>query len=351
MDYQSIYEQIKASYQTKTGETIRDDGDIGLRMQVVSGELATLYQQLEYYQKQLLPQTATGDYLVGHAECRGLTPQVAAAAVGSLTFSTSNTASQDITIPVGTLCTASGGNGVVYATVEAGVLATGQSSVTVSAQATSTGSTTNIKAGAVDTMVGGIAGIESVTNSDSFSGGCEDEDEELLRERLVQSFVKVSTSANAQFYEDIALAISGVHSAKAVADGNDVTVYITDIFRTTSDTLLQNVQTALDTCKAIGTNVTVAKATSVPISVSATIYVDNLQSYTTQQSVAQNFLIDRILYLGIGDQFNPYSIASTLDEQVDGLQEIVFTSPTTPVTVDEGKILMYGTVAVGLVQR
>ena len=72
MELSDVYKKIKTSYETQTGETISDDGDFGMRMQVVAGEMAGLYQQADFVLQQMLPQTATGTYLERHAAIRGI---------------------------------------------------------------------------------------------------------------------------------------------------------------------------------------------------------------------------------------------------------------------------------------
>lgn len=351
MDYNTIYNQIKQHYETASGETVRDDGDLGLRMQVVSGEIAAAYQQLAFYKKQLLPQTASGEYLARHAETRGLAPRVSAEAVGELTFSRATAAAQNITIPIGTACTASAGNGVLYVTTETAVLSAGKTSVTAAAAANEPGKHTNIKAGAVNLILGGIAGIESVTNAAAFTGGSEAEEEEALRKRLLQSFVKVSTGANKQFYEDLAMSVDGVHSAQAIAVGNAVTLYVTDIFRMTSTALIQRVQQTVDQAKALGVTVTVQKPVTVNQNLSVTVYVDNLQSHVSQAGSARSFFMDKIYLLGIGQNLNPYTFSQGLSERVVGLQEVVFTMPSGLINVPAGKILMPASINITIARK
>lgn len=346
MDQSTLYQQIKLHYQQQSGETVRDDGDLGLRMQVVAGELATAYTQLDFYKKQLLPQTATGEYLAHHAACRGITAKTQAAATGTLTFSRTTPATQAITIPIGTVCTASGGSGVLYTTTESGTLTAGNTSLSLPAQAVESGKHTNIKAGAVNTIVGGIAGIETVTNPNPFTGGAEAEADETLRARLLSSFVKVSTGANRQFYEDLAQSVPGVHSAQAVANGTQVTVYVTDIFRMTSDALIAEVQQVLDAAKALGVTVSVQRPTYQSQTIAATVYVNNLQSHVAQSGVVRNFLTDKLYLHTIGQNLNPYVLGEGLSEKVVGLKEIVFTNPAGLVTVGNGKIITPGSVTV-----
>ena len=52
MELSELYQTMKTAYEEKTGDTIADDGDFGMRMQVVAGELAGLYQQADFVLQQ-----------------------------------------------------------------------------------------------------------------------------------------------------------------------------------------------------------------------------------------------------------------------------------------------------------
>ncbi len=86
MEFETIYQNIKASFEEQTGYPVLDDTDLGIRMKVVAGELAHISQQIADCEKQLFPQTATGIYLEHHGACRDIYKKPAAAAKGTLGF-------------------------------------------------------------------------------------------------------------------------------------------------------------------------------------------------------------------------------------------------------------------------
>ncbi len=349
MTYDQIYQNMKTQYQTETTQTVRDDGDLGLRMQVVAGEVAAVYQQLDYLKKQIFPQTATEEYLTHHATCRGIEPKVATAATGTLRFDTDTPVTQRLVIPKGTTCTASQGNGVTYQTTVDSVIEVGGTTAFAHAVATEVGGHTNVEAAGIDIIVGGIVGVSTVTNQEGFTGGSDAEHPEVLRKRLLESFVRISTGANKQFYKELAQAVPGVHSAQVVEADGGVIIYIADIFRTTSTQLVEAVQQQVDRQKSVGTAVTVKKATVINQAINATVYVDNALADQVQQLTARNYLQDQALLLGIGERLNPYTLANRLDEQILGMTEIVFSQPINAINLQPGQIVFPVQVQVAVV--
>ena len=59
-------------------------------------------------------------------------------------------------------------------------------------------------------------GVKSVTNPEVFSGGTEEEGDEALRERVLETFQRLPNGANAAWYEKTAMDHEGVAAAKAI---------------------------------------------------------------------------------------------------------------------------------------
>lgn len=343
MSYQAIYEEIKSEFEKRTGETVADDGDFGIRMQVVAGEIFHLYQQLEFMEKQMFPQTATGEYLEHHGAIRDLYKKNANAAGGNLQFGRETAASQDILIPAGTVCTVSSGNGIMYITVEDGVLKAGSQSVLIPARASVTGRDTNAAAGKIDRLVSGIVGIESVTNPENFTGGMEDEDEEVFRKRLLDSYVDLSNGANLKFYENFALSYSDVWTAKAIfseTESNKLILYVSDIFRMTTESLCSQIQSDIEKARELNIEVEVKPPEVIKQKLNVTVYVKDLQNAQSQISNVQGYFSDEIYKMGIGESFNPYTISSGIGTVVEGYQDLIFTEPSGLVEIKPNQILL-----------
>lgn len=350
MDFASIYTQLKTSFEEASGYPVQDDSDLGIRMKVMAGELYHLSEQIELVKRQMFPQSATGEYLEHHGACRDLYKKPAAAARGTLRFSRSTAASQDIVIPAGTLCAASSAGNAVYLTEEAGVLLKGQTSVDIPGVASEVGPGGNMLAGKIDTIMSAVAGISAVTNPFHFSGGMEEESDESFRKRLLDSFVNTSNGANAKFYQDFALRYDRVLFANTeyVEDGNTLNLYVSDYFRMTDSDLIAQIQADIQAEKELNVNVVVKAAEPVTQNVSATIYVTETQNTGQRSGDAINYLSEKIYQLGIGEAFNPYSIAHDITEKLDGVFGISFEQPSTLVEVDAGEIIQPGLINVSV---
>ena len=86
MDFDTLYQAMAQSYQDSTGYPVNPDSDLGIRMQVLAGELLNCYGELEQTKRQMFPQTATGSWLDLHGQARGLTRTQEQKAAGAVTF-------------------------------------------------------------------------------------------------------------------------------------------------------------------------------------------------------------------------------------------------------------------------
>lgn len=350
MEMTEIYEAIKTAFTEKSGETVRDDGDLGIRMQVVAGELSELSRQVEFLEQQIFPHTASGEYLERHGACRNVLRRPAAGAVGKLSFECPSPAEEDIVIPAGTICTDSAGSGIMYATTIEDVLRQGSTNITVPARAEQIGPETNRKAGQIDTIVTSVPGISKVINHENFTGGCEAEAEEVYRRRLLASFLRIGNGANLKFYEDLALSCEGVWSAKAVvsSDGGTVTLYISDFNRTTPDVLKNTVQEKINAAKAVGTKITVEKAQYLTQAVEVEYYAPYHESALLLRQQIASYLSEKLLELQIGENVNPYLLFHDFKEEFPECTDLSFIEPFGMIEVKESQIAKPGEITVTL---
>ena len=212
MEYSEILKEMEDKYEELSGFCPGDGSDAGIRLRVLAGELHNLWTQMEWLERQIFPDTATGQWLEKLAEQKGLQRKAGARASGTLTFLRESPLWYDITIPKGTRCAVSRKSGVSYETLEEVVLPSGSLSVDAAAQAMSIGVEGNSPADTITVMLTPPAGISSVTNGTAFTGGVEEEDDESLRERLLEAYHRPSNGVNSGFYEQEALKHDQVYS-------------------------------------------------------------------------------------------------------------------------------------------
>lgn len=211
---EEIYQEMTAEFAARTGVELAADGDMAVRLYAVAAQIYSLYVQSQWVARQCFPQTATGEYLDRHATLRGLTRRQAARAEGILRFGVDTAHSTDLTIPAGTVCMTAGL--VRFETLEDAVLTAGTTQVEVSARAVEPGQAGNAAADTISSMAVAPVGVKSVTNPTVFTGGVEEEDDEALRSRVLESFQRLPNGANAAFYEQGALSFSQVAAVRVL---------------------------------------------------------------------------------------------------------------------------------------
>lgn len=214
--YESILSQMNQRYQQLTKVTPSSGTDLGIRFQVVAGELAKLYQQVEQGIDQMFPQTSTGNALQYHGSLKGLTRKSGESATGLLEFSRLTPAQNTITIPEGTVVATNTTPQLYAKTTESAQLAEGSTSVLVAAAAEQPGLEGNFQTGAIAVLVSTPSGISKVTNPQPFVGGIDEESESAFRERVLSAYQVPSNGSNVGYYQQLAASINGVDMVKVL---------------------------------------------------------------------------------------------------------------------------------------
>lgn len=343
MEQNTIYRSIKEKFEELTATTISDDGDLGIRMNVVAGEIANIYEQLDFCQKQMFPQTATGEYLTHHAQIRDLKRINANRANGKIKFTRNTPAINDIIIPIGTICgTSDNGNSVVYSTTELGKINKGQTTTLVNAQASEVGAIGNLDSNKINILISGVSGVDSVSNPEKFIGGMDQESDDSLRKRIINSYLNISNGSNLKFYEDLAMSVKNVWSAKAVVnptDSSKVDLYVSDMFRTPTSQLINDVADVIKKARELNVDITVKPASVIQLDITMKVIVKDLNANGSIIGNVSSFISDKVYNLKIGEDFNPYTIGAGVNDVVEGYQNLVFITPNNLKTVQSNQIL------------
>lgn len=202
-----IYEQMLQVFEEKTGFRMQDTADLAVRLYAAAGQIETLYAYADWALVQSFPQTATGKYLDYHAQLRGVTRTAGKKALGTLRFAIDAALLEDLPIAAGTVCTTAGL--VRFVTTQDAVIAAGNRYADVPAQAEQPGASGNVPAGSIVWMTKAPTGVAAVTNPEAFTGGSEEEQDDALRQRVLESYSRLPNGANAAFYEQRALSHAG----------------------------------------------------------------------------------------------------------------------------------------------
>lgn len=211
---EEVYEQMMGDFTARTGMEIAGGGDLSARLYAAAAQIYALYVQADWVNRQCFPQTAQGEYLDHHAQLRALERKAAAHAQGVVRFFGDGGSAMDREIPAGTVCMTPGL--VRFVTTQDAVLAAGKSHVDIPVQAVEAGTAGNVIAGSVRVLAAAPMGITGCANPQAISGGADAEDDEHLRARILDSFLRLPNGANSAFYEQGALSFEEVVAAAAL---------------------------------------------------------------------------------------------------------------------------------------
>lgn len=301
--YSEILDRMKAKYEELTGITPSDTSDIGVKLQVLAGEIYSAMVNAQWIFRQMFPATATGEYLDYHAGERGLSRRQASFSEGEVIFSVSEATATELVIPAGTVVSTKGNEPLLFETTEEGTIATGTTAVHIPVKAMHSGSAYNVGAGKILLMVTPPAGVESVTNPDPCTSGTDVENDEYLRERIEESLRFAPSGANCAYYKKIAMETDGVQSAGVVprARGTGtVDVYVAGEGTEVSKETIAQVQDVLSLLREVNVDVLVKPATPSYISMALNIELKDGYDFDSVREKCIQALKEYIISRGVG---------------------------------------------------
>ena len=337
----AIYERMRKIFSEEAGFVPNDGCDAMVRLYALASEVQALLAQADWVLNQSFPQTAAGRYLDYHAETRALTRLPAAKATGVLRFSAPSAAVTDYEIDAGSVAMTSGG--VRFETTEKATLAKGKNYVDVPAIAVEAGANGNAIAGAMSVYPVGITQCE---NPEAFSGGSDEESDEKLRERVLESYKRLPNGANAAFYEQEAMRFPTVASAKAVGRARGigtVDVYVSTHAGAPEEKLLGEIAAALQKKREIAVDVAVKAPTERTIPVRAELTAE--QGWTMQEITDAATAALQAYFTGerLGEAVYTAKLASIL-YGVEGVKNCHLLAPEADVSVSATELPVLGAV-------
>lgn len=291
-----------SAYEEESGFRPENESDIMLRLRVLAGELYQEQAYADYILRQMFPSTATGTYLDAHAQQRGISRKSATFATGRVNFAAVSEEHEDILIPAGTeVCTT--GDMRRFATDADAVISAGTRSVFADVTAVQPGSAYNITINKIGILVTPVLGVVSVSNNTRFTGGADEESDEALRARIIDTYRNISNGANAAYYRSAAMSVDGVYSASAVGCGRGagtVDVYACGRASSLPAAKLQEIQALLDEKRELNVDVRVFSPSTVTVSLYIILTVEEGYPFDAVADHVQTVVRDYINGLGIG---------------------------------------------------
>lgn len=258
--YEEILKRMYDKYEEKTETRPDRASDIGVRMEVLAGEIFSAQTEIYWLKNQMFPHTATGEYLDMHALQRGLTRKQGTKAVGEVEFYLPEILSYDVEVPEGTICATSGENPVRFVTTESVTIKSGRLATLAPVEALTVGESGNVVAKEINVMVTPVAGIDKVVNDYKMTDGSDIESDEQLRARVLESYVNIPNGTNKAFYIKSALEVEGVSAVGVIPKNRGVgtvDVFIMSQSGEPSQSLLDKVQAHLSELREINVDVEV----------------------------------------------------------------------------------------------
>lgn len=343
---EEIYQSLLNAYARRTGTALAEDCDLAVRLYAAAAQLQALDIQAWWVLDQCFPQTAQGVYLDGHAQMRGITRRAATKAVGTLRFSVVTPSAVELSISAGTACMTAGE--VRFQTTADAVLPAGELSVDVPAEAVDSGEEGNVPAGSVVVLTACPVGITGCTNPAAFSGGSDSENDESLRSRVLESYLRLPNGANAAWYEQSAMSHEGVAAAQAVGRARGVgtvDVYIATEAGLPDAELLEEVRSDLQEKREIAVDVEVLSPEAESVDVTVEIAVAENSSFEAVKPLAEQ----TVTGFFTGQLLGKPVLLAELGRRiyaVEGVGNYHISSPAADVTGGKGKLPVLGTLTI-----
>lgn len=326
--YEQILERMNSKFSELAGFSPDSASDIGIRLKVLAGEIFSAYTNIDWLEKQMFPQTASGEQLELHAIQRGIKRRPAEKAQGKIKFCRYNPAALDLRIPAGTVCSTPGVDGIRFVTTTEDFLPGGETQVYVSAQAEKGGEASNTAANTITVMINPPPGITFVGNDLPFIGGTDGESDESLRDRLIDSYKNASNGTNSAFYHDFVSKYEEIDSVSVIPREQgvgSVSIYVSSKSNSPSEELMEQIREDISGVKEINVDVILAPPEFVRVDVNVQVMVKDGYSFEDVQASCLHALMQYFDALEIGE---PYLLAAVGDVlfHTDGVQNYKFKS-------------------------
>ncbi len=343
---EEIYNEMLGVFRRETGAEASAVSELSVKLYAVAAQVHGLYAQAEWLSRQCFPQTAQGEYLDRHAALRGVERRGAVRARGSLRFLVDTPVGHDLTISAGTVCATAGLTR--FETLEDGVLKAGEAAVDIPAQAAEPGEGGNVPAGSVLVMTVPPVGVRSCVNPAPFLGGVDVEEDEALRQRVLETYRRMPNGANAAFYEQGALSFGQVAACAVLPRQRGigtVDVVVSTRAGVPEEALLAKLQGYFEERREIAVDVKVKAPALRTVNVTVRVKAKEGAGTAGVKARVEEALRDHFS----GERLSEDVLVARLNQLVfsqEGVANCTVTAPAVDVTVARGELPRLGTLTV-----
>ena len=311
--YNKLLNDMRTAYFEECGLEPAPNSDLELRFKAVASEIFSAYSYAQFVLKQIIVQTATGEYLDRHAALRGIERKAAAYAQGELVFSINEALEEDVLIPAETVCSSAERPFVQFATTQSAVIEAGQLSVTVPAQAIASGAQFNCPAGEITVLVNPPEYVSSVINASEMAGGFDDENDSSLRERLISSYGGRRFAVNEQSLRECLLEITGILDAAVYNSASEtLTVCVKLAGGTSINRASDSIRSKLGLVSICKMPLDICEAEPFAFNIDASVKIEEGYDENEITGAAQQLIEDEVSSMHIGKNISSAQIAALL---------------------------------------
>jgi uncharacterized phage protein gp47/JayE len=347
-------------YEYKTPEAIMEamladvDGSIDKREGSVAYdllypaaiELSLAYVELDAVMMLGFADTTEGYWLDLRAGEFGVTRKAAAKAEGNVVL----TGPANTVVPVDTLLMTDDEEPIYFVTKDEVTLTNG--TATVGAEAQIGGADGNISPGRITSLApGDLYGVVTATNTQSFSGGADEESDEALQRRLKDRIQKPATSGNANHYLQWAKEVVGVSDAKVYplwnGPGTVKVVLLSEDKKAPTPTVIDEAKTYIESTRPFGATVTVEGAMEIPLSISAKLTLQPDGDLFAIKAAFEETYTEYLYGLAFTDPVVRYSHVANLILDIPGVldySQLTINGGTSNARISDGRVAIKGTV-------
>ncbi len=343
---EEIYRELLDCFGERTGLEPREGCDLSARMYTLAAQIYALYVQADWVKRQAFPQTAQGEYLDYHAQLRGLERKPPVAATGIVRFTAGDVSDSSREIPLGTVCMTTGL--VRFETTQPGVIGAGAIEADVPVRALEAGTGGNVSAGTIVSMAVAPMGVASCVNPEPCIGGADGEEDDTLRERVLESFKRLPNGANAAFYQQGALSFEQVAAAAVIPRPRgigSVDVVPATLAGPPSQGLLQEMQVYFEQRREIAVDVKVRAPETVTVNVSVQVEPQEKQNGAQVRERVEETIRNRFNGRLLGRRVLLAWLGSLI-YNCEGVANYAITAPAADVAVAEDQLPVLGTLKV-----
>lgn len=350
VDAQAIEDAVFTCYGNIVGRTLAQGDPTRLFLLFLSDVIVRLENKVNDTAKQNLLKYAKGENLDVLAANAWTTRIAASAARTTFKATLSAAREKETIIPKGTRVSPQ--DKLYFATDTALVIKAGDTTGTVTATCTETGTAGNgYRAGEIKNIVDPVAYVDSIVNTTLSEGGSDTETDDSLRDRTWEAPETLSVAGPEGAYKARTKAVNSSIIDVHVDSPSAAVVRIVPLItggEVPSTELIAEVQTALSaaTVRPLTDKVEVVAPTVASYDVNAKYYIDTDADASTVQKNVSAAITEFIAWerAKLGRDINPSKIVQIL-MGVSGVKRVEVTSPTFTV-VENTQVAHEGTVSV-----